>query len=63
LNHDIGVLSLRVWLSLGLNNIDADHHRIARVQLADGSLRLAELHWYEAHGLGRYEFKIKGYLD
>ena len=36
---------------------------IARVQLADGSVRLAELHWYEAHGLGRHEFKIKGYLD
>ena len=36
---------------------------IARVQLQDGSVRLAELHWYEAHGLGRHEFKIKGYLD
>ncbi len=36
---------------------------IARVQLQDGTVRLAELHWYEAHGLGRYEFKIKNYLD
>ena len=36
---------------------------IARVQLPDGTVRLAELHWYEAHGLGRHEFKIKGYLD
>ena len=35
---------------------------IARVQLADGSIHLAELHWYEAHGLGRHEFKIKDYL-
>jgi hypothetical protein len=35
---------------------------IARVQLPDGSVRLAELHWYEAHGIGRHEFKIKGYL-
>ena len=35
---------------------------VARVQLADGSIHLAELHWYEAHGLGRYEFKIKDYL-
>ena len=34
---------------------------IARVQLADGSIHLAELHWYEAHGLGRHEFKIKDY--
>ena len=36
---------------------------VARVRLADGTTRLAELHWYEAHGLGRHEFKIKGYLD
>ena len=35
---------------------------IARVQLPDGTVRLAELHWYEAHGLGRHEFKIKDYL-
>ena len=41
----------------------AETEGIARVQLQDGSVRLAELHWYEAHGLGRYEFKIKGYLD
>ena len=31
----------------------------ARVRLADGSIRLAELHWYEAAGIGRKEFKIK----
>ena len=36
---------------------------VARVQLRDGSIRLAELHWYEAHGLGRHAFKIKKYLD
>jgi hypothetical protein len=24
---------------------------------------LAELHWYEATGVGRREFKIKRYLD
>ena len=36
---------------------------VARVQLEDGSIRLAELHWYEAHGLGRYEIKIKAFLD
>ena len=35
----------------------------SRVQLRDGRIRLAEVHWYEAHGLGRYEFKIKYYLD
>ena len=32
---------------------------IARVRLADGTLRLAEIHWYEAAGIGRKELKIK----
>ncbi|MBL0176184.1 MAG: hypothetical protein IPP94_13100 [Ignavibacteria bacterium] len=36
---------------------------VARVRLSDGTIRLAELHWYEAHGIGRKEFKIKRYLD
>lgn len=36
---------------------------IARVRVSDGSLRLAEVHWYEAHGIGRKEFKIKRYID
>jgi len=36
---------------------------IARIRLSDGTTRLAELHWYEAHGIGRREFKIKRYLD
>jgi hypothetical protein len=35
---------------------------IARVRLADGSVHLAELHWYEASGIGRKEFKIKHLL-
>jgi len=35
----------------------------ARVQLADGTIRRAELHWYEATGIGQKEFKIKRYLD
>jgi hypothetical protein len=35
---------------------------IARVRLADGSIRVAELHWYEAGGIGRKEFKIKQLL-
>ncbi len=35
----------------------------AKVELQDGAVRLAELHWYEASGVGRKEFKIKGYLD
>ena len=36
---------------------------VARVLLADGTIRRAELHWYEATGIGQKEFKIKRYLD
>jgi hypothetical protein len=36
---------------------------IARIQLANGDIRLAELHWYEAHGIGKREYKRKRYLD
>lgn len=36
---------------------------MAHVELADGSVRLAELHWYEGRGLGRKEVKIKRFLD
>lgn len=36
---------------------------MARVQLDNGDVRLAELHWYEAHGIGRREVKRKCYLD
>ena len=32
---------------------------IARIRQADGTIHLAELHWYEAAGIGRKEFKIK----
>jgi len=36
---------------------------IARIRLRSGHVRLAELHWYEAHGIGKKEFKRKRYLD
>ena len=36
---------------------------IARVRLADGSEYEAELHWYEAHGIGRKEMKVKQLFD
>ena len=36
---------------------------IARVRLASGRVRLAELHWYEAHGIGKKEIKRKRNLD
>jgi hypothetical protein len=32
---------------------------IAQFQLANGIVRLAEVHWYEAHGIGKKEFKLK----
>lgn len=36
---------------------------VATISLSDGTIRLAELHWYEAHGIGRVRMKIKQYLD
>ena len=35
----------------------------ATLRLSDGTMREAELHWYEATGIGRQELKIKRYLD
>jgi hypothetical protein len=35
---------------------------VAWIRLRDGELRRAELHWYEAHGIGRVEIKRKRYL-
>jgi len=36
---------------------------VARIRLPDGAIRVAELHWYEAHGIGKKELKAKRYLD
>lgn len=36
---------------------------IATVRLPSGAQRKVELHWYEAHGIGRRDLKIKRYLD
>lgn len=35
----------------------------ARIELNDGTIVRAELHWYEAHGVGRKEFKVKQFLQ
>ena len=35
----------------------------ATVRLENGIIRLAEIHWYEAHGIGKKRFKIKQFLD
>ena len=32
---------------------------VACVRLVDGTTRLAEVHWYEAYGIGKKEFKLK----
>ncbi|MBT9149026.1 MAG: hypothetical protein AAGB97_04010 [Dehalococcoidia bacterium] len=36
---------------------------VATIQLANGKVRLTEIHWYEAHGIGKKEYKRKRYLD
>jgi len=36
---------------------------VALIRLKDGSECLAELHWYEATGIGRKEMKIKWLLS
>ena len=36
---------------------------IASIRLPDGFVTKAELHWYECHGIGRKEMKIKRYLN
>ena len=35
----------------------------ATISLAGGVVREAEVHWYEATGIGKREFKIKRFLD
>jgi hypothetical protein len=35
----------------------------ATVRLEDGTIAEAEIHWYEAHGIGKRWVKIKRYLD
>lgn len=34
----------------------------AKIRLASGTIRKAEVHWYEAHGVGRKKMKIKRFL-
>ena len=35
----------------------------ANVKLANGHIRRAEVHWYEAHGIGKRKMKIKRFID
>ncbi|NEP62947.1 MAG: hypothetical protein F6K31_39550 [Symploca sp. SIO2G7] len=32
---------------------------VAQVRLPDNTIHLAQIHWYEAHGIGKKEFKLK----
>jgi len=36
---------------------------VATVRLRNGRVRCAEIHWYEAHGVGRRDLKIKRYIE
>jgi len=36
---------------------------VGTVRLSNGNVRRAEIHWYEAHGVGRRKMKIKRLLD
>jgi len=36
---------------------------VARVKLPNGRIQRVELHWHEAHGIGRRDVKIKRYID
>lgn len=36
---------------------------VAEVRLSGGRVRRAEVHWYEAHGIGRKRMKIKRFVD
>ena len=36
---------------------------VCEIRLRTGLVVNAELHWYEAHGIGRKEFKVKRLLD
>jgi len=36
---------------------------VAHIRLLSGKIKLAELHWYEAHGIGKKEIKRKRYLE
>jgi hypothetical protein len=36
---------------------------VAMVRLSDGTIRRGEVHWFEAHGIGKRKMRIKRFLD
>jgi len=41
----------------------AETQGYAGIKLPSGTIRKAEIHWYEASGIGRKELKIKRFMD
>jgi len=35
----------------------------ATVRVSDGTMRQAEVHWFEAHGIGKRKMRVKRFLD
>ncbi len=35
----------------------------ATVRVSDGTIRQAEVHWFEAHGIGKRKMRVKRFLD
>jgi hypothetical protein len=55
--------SKEFWVS-GIVFVSKDENLTkAHVRLPNGNIRWVELHWYEAHGIGRKDIKIKCYLE
>lgn len=48
----------RLWRLYGRGN-RRKMKGVAEVMYADGTRWLSELHWYEAHGIGKRELRIK----
>ncbi len=48
--------------TIAIGNSIRDIARL-RKKYGGGRIRQAEIHWYEAHGIGRKEIKRKRYLD
>ena len=67
---DIEVIAIRSSIR-GIRRLDSLFGRgrwrklkgTAIVRLENGQMRRVELHWYQAHGIGRRRLKIKCYLD
>ena len=56
--------SLLDLVALGQNLEELLHRKVDVItDSRNGRIRLAELHWYEAHGIGKKELKRKRYLD